>query len=190
MRIRFAFTILLGAVVFVASANAISTDDEWTLLRTALHLPTISPGAACPVSPVDRRVNWSRINTFGMGTGSGPVYPGVGGHKGLIFASRSQYGGPWLSQKVFWYAKPAYRGPILIRGARLDGPELMGFNGGTVPDQELRIAPGQTVRWQRQPPGSRGIPSGVRVAAAGCYGFQIDGTGFSRVVVVTVDLQH
>jgi len=78
----------------------------------------------------------------------------------------------------------------LIRGARLDGPELLGFNGTKLPDPELRIAPGETVHWQRQPPGSRGNPSAVRVTAPGCYGFQIDGTSFSRVVVVTVDPQR
>jgi hypothetical protein len=32
------------------------------------------------------------------------------------------------------------------------------------------------------------FPSDVRVLTAGCYGFQIDGTNFSRIVVVTVDV--
>jgi hypothetical protein len=32
------------------------------------------------------------------------------------------------------------------------------------------------------------VPSFVRVIAPGCYGFQIDGKKFSRIVVVTVDL--
>jgi len=40
-----------------------------------------------------------------------------------------------------------------------------------------------TVSWEGQPPGSRGIPSGLRVRAPGCYGVQIDGTNFSRVIV-------
>jgi hypothetical protein len=45
-----------------------------------------------------------------------------------------------------------------------------------------------TVSWQGQPPGSRGLPSAVRVRVAGCYGVQIDGAGFSRVVVFKVVL--
>ena len=129
-------------------------------------------------------------HTFGWGIGPGPVYPGLGNHGGLLFASRSQYGGPWFGEKVFWYVRPSYRGPVLIRGARLDGPELVGFNGRRLPGAELRIEPGETVSWDRQPAGSRGVPSGVRVRTPGCYGFQIDGTNFSRVVVFIADLQR
>lgn len=189
MRVRFWIAVLIGGIAFVASASASTRDDAWTPLRTPLHLPKIAAGAKCPVSHVDSRVRWKQINTYGSGIGSGPVYPGLR-DSGLIFAARSQYGGPWFSDKVFWYSKPSYRGPILIRGARLDGPGTIGFNGGRQPDAELRIASGETVRWDRQPPGSRGVPSAVRVRAPGCYGFQIDGTGFSRTVVATVDLHH
>ena len=83
---------------------------------------------------------------------------------------------------------PSYRGPVLIRGHRLDGPQGLGFNGGRLPTKELHIRTGETVTWQGQPPGSRGVPSGVRVLTAGCYGFQLDGRGFSRIVVVVVDI--
>jgi hypothetical protein len=79
-------------------------------------------------------------------------------------------------------------GPVLIRGVRLDGIESLGFNGRRQPDAELRIEPGQTVRWDKQPPDSRGVPCAVRLMAPGCYGFQIDGTAFSRVVIFTADL--
>jgi hypothetical protein len=27
------------------------------------------------------------------------------------------------------------------------------------------------------------VPSGVRIIAPGCYGFQLDGTSFSRIVI-------
>ena len=82
---------------------------------------------------------------------------------------------------------PSYRGPVLIRGRRLDGPQKLGFNGRKLPAPELRIQPNQTVSWQGQPRGSRGVPSGVRVLTPGCYGAQIDGTSFSRVVVFRAD---
>jgi hypothetical protein len=62
------------------------------------------------------------------------------------------------------------------------------FSGGKLPAKELRIKVGQTVFWQGKPPSSRGVPSDVRVIAPGCYGFQIDGKTFSRVVVFTADL--
>jgi hypothetical protein len=187
-RILLSSGVLLVSFVVASSAGAVD-GDAWARLRTPLHLPTLAAGAPCPVSRLDTRIQWTRINTFGSGIGTGPVYPGLGGRNGLLFATRSQYGGPWFSAKVFWYVRPTYRGPVLIRGARLDGDETIGFNGDKLPDTELRIAPGQTVSWDRQPRGSRGVPSGVRVTAPGCYAFQMDGTSFSRVVVITVDLE-
>jgi len=182
--------ILLLAAVALASPAGAGVRDEWTPLRRPLHLHKLATGSACPVSRVDPRVRWNRINIFGgSGIGRGPVYPGLGAHSGLLFATREvQYGGPWFGEKVFWYVLPSYRGPVLIRGRRLDGPELVRFNGGKLPAAELRIAPGDTVRWFGQPRGSRGVPSDVRVLTPGCYGVQIDGTSFSRVVVIVVDL--
>ena len=99
-----------------------------------------------------------------------------------------QYGGPWGGQKVFWYVKPSYHGRVLLRGRRLTQPQSLGFNGGKLPASELRIESYDSVSWSGQPRGSRGIPSRVRVRATGCYGVQIDGASFSRVVVFRVVL--
>jgi hypothetical protein len=167
----------------------VSASDPWSKLRRPLHLLRLAPGAACPVNPVDHRVAWKRINIFGgSGIGRGPVYPGLGQTHGRLYATPdSQYGGPWAGGKVFWYVRPRYQGRVLLRGRRLDGPESLGFNGGRRPARELRIEPWDSVSWQGQPTGSRGIPSSVRVRTSGCYGVQIDGTTFSRVVVFTAD---
>jgi hypothetical protein len=164
--------------------------DPWTKLRRPLHLPRLAPGAECPISGIDRRVNWDRANIFGgSGTGRGPVYPGLGAYGGRLNAPRdTQFGGPWAGQKVFWYVLPSYRGPVLVRGRRLDGPQWLGFNGTLVPDRELQIEPYETVSWQGQPPGSRGVPSAVRARASGCYVVQMDGTTFSRIVTFTVSV--
>ena len=81
-----------------------------------------------------------------------------------------------------------YRGPILIRGRRLDGPQQLGFNGSKTPQSELQIEPQETVSWEGQQPGSRGVPSQVRVRAAGCYGVQVDGTNFSRAIIFKATL--
>jgi hypothetical protein len=144
------------------------------------------------VSPVDRRVDWGRAHIFGgSGVGPGPAYPGLGFEHGHVLVGRDrQHGGPWYGEKVFWYVRPSYRGPVLIRGRRLDGPQLLGFNGGKQPERELRIPTGATVSWQGQPTGSRGVPSAVRIRRAGCYGIQIDGTSFSRTIVVRATLMR
>jgi hypothetical protein len=154
-----------------------------------LHLPHVSGGAKCPVSRVDLRLEWKRHNIFGgTGIGRGPVYAGLGGSGGHLNATPEHpYGGPWAGGKVFWYVLPSYKGRVLLRGRRLDGSETLGFNGRVKPDPELRIEPGDSVSWSGQRPGSRGIPSSVRVRASGCYGVQADGRTFSRVIVFTVD---
>lgn len=182
-----AFASALLAVLTVI--QPVDASAPWAKLHRPLHLPRLATGAACPVSRVDRRVDWKHVNIFGSsGIGRGPVYPGLGGSRGHLNATPDiQYGGTWSGGKVFWYVLPRYRGRVLIRGRRLDGPQSLGFNGRRRPDPELRIEPNDTVSWQGQPTGSRGIPSGVRVRASGCYGVQIDGTSFSRVVVFTVE---
>src|SRR5439155_15327929 len=188
MRMR-PLVVLVALGVALGSSAAAGTRDEWGPLRRPLHVPTVATGARCPVSSVDPRVPWARIRILGIGRG--PVYPGLGAHSGLLWATRDvQSGGPWFGDKVFWFALPSYRGPILIRGRRLDGPQIVRFGGGKLPAAELRIERGESVSWQGQPPGSRGVASGVRVRTPGCYGFQIDGTSFSRVVVFTADLAN
>ena len=181
--------LLVGLSVFASSAAAHSGDD-WAALRRPLHLPRLAAGASCPVSRVDARVAWRGINIFGgQGIGGGPVYPGLGAHSGLLWATRDQqYGGPWFGDKVFWYVQPSYRGPVMIRGRRVNGSGMVRFNAGRLPAPELHIAVGESVSWHGQPASSRGVSSAVRVLAPGCYAFQIDGTNFSRVVVFTADL--
>lgn len=185
----FSRVVVFRAVGAVASSSGAA--DGWSALRRPLHLPRLAPGAACPLSRVDRRVDWARVPFPGSpGIGGGPVYPGLGGPPTAVLQAGPdiQFGGSWGGQKVFWYVLPRYRGPVLIRGRRLDGSEWLGFNGGRIPNPELRIRPFDTVSWSGQPRGSRGWPSGVRVLTSGCYGVQIDGSSFSRVVVFRVEL--
>jgi hypothetical protein len=188
MRMRTLVGVLLAAAAASPAAGARPhARDQWKTLHRPLHLPKLASSAACPVSHVDRRIPWKRTNIFGgAGIGRGPVYPGL--PSAFFMATRDeQYGGPWFGTKVFWYVLPTYRGPALIRGRRLDGPQKMGFNGGKMPLPELRIRTNETVSWDGQPPGSRGVPSAARVLRPGCYGLQIDGTTFSRTVVIRVD---
>jgi hypothetical protein len=176
-------------VTALASVDPVgASPTPWAKLRRPLHLPRLAPGAACPVSRVDRRIDWKSIRIFGgSGIGRGPVYPGLGGSGGTAHAQPDrQYGGLWASGKVFWYVRPSYRGRVLVRGLRLIGRQRLGFDGRRLPAGELRIEPSESVSWEGQPTGSRGKPSAVRVRAPGCYAAQIDGTTFSRVVVFTV----
>jgi len=175
------------ALMALGLLQAATAATGWRKLHRPLHLPRLAPGATCPVSTVDTRIDWPAIHIFGgSGIGRGPVYPATGPSSELTVAPDTQYGGPWLGTKLFWYVRPKYRGPVLIRGRQLDGTNLLRFNGGTLPHRELRIHRFETVGWSGQPSGSRGVPSSIRALVPGCYGVQIDGTRFSRIVIFRV----
>jgi hypothetical protein len=164
-------------------------------LHRPLDLPELEAGEPCPVSPVDDRLDWETIGIFGgSGTGPGPVYPGIGegDPPGHIITRRNSSDDPWFRTKVFWYVKPSYRGPALLRGVRLDGPGSIRFQAPRPgrPTRDFRIRRfDEEVDTQWRPPGARGRPSGVYIRSPGCYGVQIDGTRFSRTVVFTASTE-
>jgi hypothetical protein len=177
------------AAAATAAAVAAPSHTGWAALHRPLHLPRVESGTTCPVSRVDRRVDWDGANIFGgSGIGRGPVYAGLGPAATAFATPDEQFGSRWGGAKVFWYVLPSYRGRVLLRGRRLDGPQRLGFNGRRIPETELRIDVGETVGWDGQVPGSRGVPSGIRVLVPGCYGVQADGSTFSRVIVFRVTL--
>jgi hypothetical protein len=68
---------------------------------------------------------------------------------------------------------------VRIRGARIDAPGSIAFGEG--PDQEeLIFPPGPTVNGRD---GWREAPGGTYVKAPGCYAWQVDGVGFSTIIV-------
>lgn len=183
MKLLVALGALMVALAAVSSAPA--GGDEWSKLYRPLRLPTLEPGAACPVSRVDRRVDW-RGSGIGEGVGPGPVYPILGESASLAVFGREDWGS-WRGTKVLWFVHQRYRGNVLIRGKRLSSWERLRFDDGAVPPDEIRIAAGPSpARWRDQPPGSRGRPSYIRVRSGGCYAAQIDGTTFSSTVVFRV----
>jgi hypothetical protein len=127
--------------------------------RHALHLPRLARGAACPVSTVDD---------------TRPVSPrGLGADMTLRLAPAVNFDSKaWGGQKVLWVVAPSYTGPVLIRGARLDAKGDVRFDLGNVPPKELFI-----------PRGGGDRASYTRLRAPGCYAWQVDGIGFSDIVV-------
>ena len=179
MRVAAVVTAIVG---LSCAAGSPAATDPWKALQRPLEIPRIAPGIACPVSSVARSVPWRRFG-IGSGLGRGPAYPVLGGDTLELQPPATFQSLRWGGQKVFWFVLPRYRGPVLIRGRQLDGPHRVRFQSGDVPPAELRVAPGQSASWSGQPNGSRGVPSYTRLRAAGCYGYQIDGTSFSRVIV-------
>jgi hypothetical protein len=120
-----------------------------------------------------------------MVTGRGPVYlQNVGGAAiGVVVSGSQEDRLGYRGQKTPWLVRRSYRGPILVRGRRIDG------------QGELRLARGygehlRELRWpagldQSLSPGSlRFLASTTLVRSSGCYGFQLDGLRFSETIVV------
>jgi hypothetical protein len=113
-------------------------------LRRKLLLPSMD-GHTCPT-----------------GTATGPVTANISTHvrvSGFL-------GSKWDGVPVTWAPAAGFRGPVLIRGRQLNGPNALGFGEGHKPYDELQIyaAAGHAQTW----------PTFVRVLAPGCYGVDID----------------
>jgi len=151
----------------------------WMRLKARpLNLPSLAPGAACPVSSSATYPGSAVAAAFG----EGPIFAVTGGSAiGLGPAGTDGLRGG----KVLWSSRPEYTGPALIRGARLDGAGDVRFSGGASTalrfdlDTHTRAGDGDTgsiLGW-------RYLPSLVYVAGAGCYGFQIDLPGGTATII-------
>ena len=156
-------------------------------LERPLRLPSVVHGARCPVSP------GALASALGHGfphysvAGTAPAYiSSLSGPPALIRVDpmyRDSSG--WVGQKAPWIISPSYRGPVLIRGARIDAAGGLRFARTTGQHlKALRISAHRGV----QPNGWRVMPSLTLVRQPGCYAYQIDGATFSRVIVVRVVL--
>lgn len=156
----------------------------WTKLRRPLHIPHLAPGSACPTTGATGQLPSPPF--VGTKFGRGPVYPGFGlVDQALIYfhypptLTSAWPNSAWSGQKVMWLTSPSYHGPTLIRGRQLDGPNRLRFDDGDLPSVEKRIG-----TWGRNA-GSRwgSSASETRLLAPGCYGYQVDGLTFSRVII-------
>jgi len=181
--------------------TATTEANAWRSLQLRpLHLPTLAPGTPCPASQ-GHQVH----PAFGLVLGDGPVYAGFFGgihsdnvHGVVEYADAQTFAGgtsDWGGVKVLWIIKPPYRGPVLIRGGQLDGSSPMRFNGGL--DQQgpwdfsshglltqLRLMgnPG-SVPWLNE-------GTYTLLQAPGCYAYQVDGLGFSYLIIFKAVAEH
>jgi len=175
---------LVAAAALVLAAAPATAADPWSKLRRPLHIPQIESGAPCPTA-----VRTGDLAVFGLAPfsawGAGPAYPAIDPRRAERPTVRFEpvAGSDIGGAKVMWAVERRYRGPVLVRGRQLDGPNIVRFENGRPgftlaqrlhPKAELRIWGGGSV-W----------PAVTRVPGAGCYAWQVDGTSFSRVIVFT-----
>jgi hypothetical protein len=82
----------------------------------------------------------------------------------------------WEGSKLLWTV-PRYNGPYIVRGRQLDGPNILEFDQGPQwtdkLHDELRLVG----------PYSDLNPAATYLRTPGCYAYQVDGRGFSYVIV-------
>jgi hypothetical protein len=144
-------------------------------LRRPVRLPSLRSDGSCPTSPaVGPRLTPGR-QVAAVAVGDGPVYP-------VLFRAATE-GRLDRSTVAYWDAPAPLGGPVIVRGHRLGAPrDRVRFqDDGQEPRLVHVLEPaaaylaGAEGRWWR--------PTRLR-AGAGCYGLQIDGPGFSQVLVV------
>ena len=160
------------------------------------QLPTISAGTPCPISA---------SHTFPAGQGFSNPYTGVGdgplvltgdGKLGVNFdppANESYFSDGRPGTKVIWRISDSYNGPVLVRGARLDGTGTVNFDRylGAVDNGSAPGTPFPTLGYITSAgTGPTSYPSGLAVQSPGCYGIQVDGTSFSEVITFSVTSVH
>jgi hypothetical protein len=180
---RWLLLLVTAATLCSASATAAATS---TGLARPLRLPSVGPGERCPTSagrPID---TLARGRSRMLAVGPGPAYVlSVGGAPAGRLRVAGAYRDPkgWVGQKSPWLIAPSYRGPVLVRGARVDAPGELRFAFGYGQHLRSLYLPAHQ-RVQRS--GWRAWPSATLVRGAGCYAYQVDGTSFSRVIVIRV----
>lgn len=161
------------------SAQAV-TPTTAQLLARPLRLPQVAPGAPCPAAPV------ADVN-LGIASPRG----------GRVF----YLGGP-PPKGAFAFNKTVFavagaRGPVLLRGGRLDGPGTLKFDGHPadpkLPAETVTSAGGisatfYTAVLSAAPINEGGIGGAADVlyfypSTSGCYAVQADGGDFANVVV-------
>jgi hypothetical protein len=184
-RSRLAFVVSALAVGIVAptpplAASPSPASDD---LHRPLHLPRLVPGKRCPTSP-SQIAPWGRDQQL---IGRGPAYlVGTFGSSGISIASSGRDSLGWYGQKTPWMIDRSYSGPILIRGARIGRKGEVRFAHGY--GDHLRELSWEANADQGSPPDPnfRFLASATLFRAPGCYAFQIDGTSFSKIIVVRV----
>jgi hypothetical protein len=168
-----------------APVGAPATTAE-ELLSRPLALPSISAGASCPVTS-------TTTISPGPATGFTGSFPAQ--QAGVAYLAMSGRNVPlspddrtadgWFAIKDVWVIAGSYRGPVLIRGGRIDGAGSveLAWNPTTEQVGSLVIDPGSPSLQTDPQTGWRSVPMEAFVRSPGCYAYQIDGTGFTSFIV-------
>jgi hypothetical protein len=161
-----------GRVASVATLPPMGIPES---LRRPVRLPGLGRDGACPTTPAVGPPITRAHPVAAVAVGRGPVYP-------VLFRADAD-GRLDRSAVAYWDAPEPPGGVVIVRGHRLGAPEdrvrflsdRQQLSLVHVLDPAVAHPAGPQGHWWR--------PTRLRVGA-GCYGLQIDGPGFSEVLVV------
>jgi hypothetical protein len=144
-------------------------------LRRPLRLPSLGRDGSCPTTSAVGPPMTAAHPVAAVVVGAGPVYP-------VLFRAGPD-GRLDRSAVAYWDAPKPLGGVAIVRGHRLGAPrdrirflnDQQQLGVVHVLDPAAAYSAGRQGRWWR--------PTRLQ-AGAGCYGLQIDGPGFSQVLVV------
>ena len=144
-------------------------------LRRPVRLPNLGRDGSCPTTPAVGPPMTRAHPVAAVAVGRGPVYP-------VLFRADAD-GRLDRSAVAYWDAPEPAGGVVIVRGHRLGAPQdRVRFLSDSqqlslvhVLDPAVAHPAGPRGHWWR--------PTRLRVGA-GCYGLQIDGPGFSEVLVI------
>ncbi len=175
------------ASIAVVTPTPLSDSDATVFAQLAarsLHLPTLKAGETCPRTPsTPIPINIAPV------LGNGPIYPDVGfANATIVYESQRVEANGTIPWKTLWLSAPIYRAPSIIRGQQIDGPNTMEFFNEEEGSRsgELRFPTNTQVSSGGIPYDWRQQPSLTYFPSPGCYAYQVDGIGFSEVIIVEV----
>lgn len=168
-------------------------DAKWSKLRQPLRLPSVSPGSACPISTVASAPDPA---TQGLAMRAGPafsIFAATRDGAGTYHYGDSRVDDGWYYVKNLWVVDPEYKGPVLVRGKRIDGLGELRFEGDGGAFIEVTPNGTELARERRFPEelGTvtsdwREYPGSIRFRSPGCYAIQVNGAGFADAIIFRV----
>jgi hypothetical protein len=144
-------------------------------LRRPLRLPRLRRDGSCPATPAPGPSKPSAGTVAAVALGDGPVYP-------VLFRNAAD-GRLDRTSVVYWDAPRPLGGVAIVRGHRLGAPkDPIRFLDDNRELGLVHVLDPATAH----PAGGEGLwwRTTLLRAGAGCYGIQIDGLRFSKVLVV------
>jgi hypothetical protein len=153
--------------------------------RPLLELPRLDPGERCPATSV--------LEAPGLrfALGGGPVQLGSATGDGVVRLRGTEVQNRAYRISSLWRPAQGYRGPILVRGDRIDGPGSVRFEQDPTPTEGGFEQMGTPNELHFPAGGSQAGPAfgavTTYIGGPGCYAFQVDGDGFSETIVVRAE---